>query len=370
MLRVRISAGGINFNNGEVMIMKKFLAAFLSVMIVMCASVTAFGATKSDVNKVVNTSVAYAFDGKYSQGGYTTANAKNFYILAKSGADVSAYKEAFFASAKDAAAAGTLTDVGTLGEIITIADKLGMNPENIDGVNYVEMLKNADPANCGVSPYNYLFAAEAASAHGLADTADAFCDKMIGYYTIGTGTDFWGGYGTSADDLAMFLITLKYGSNDYSQYTNDAFALLENTYSADGYVNYTPSADSTALALAAYSAYGNKTKADDVYKLLIDKFYDGTTGGFKADYDPYYATADAVFALAYYLPIADSDPAPQQPQETTTKAETTTAQATQAKKDTGKKSPATGSTGIAAASFTAAGAAIVLALSAKKKHEA
>lgn len=66
----------------------------------MCASVTAFGATKSDVNKVVNTSVAYAFDGKYSQGGYTIANAKNFYILTKSGADVSAYKEAFFASAK------------------------------------------------------------------------------------------------------------------------------------------------------------------------------------------------------------------------------------------------------------------------------
>lgn len=95
----------------------------------------------------------------------------------------------------------------------------------------------------------------------------------------------------------MFLITLKYGSGDYSQYTNDAFALLENTYSADGYVNYTPSADSTALALAAYSAYGNKTKADDVYKLLIDKFYDGTTGGFKADYDPYYATADAVLHL-------------------------------------------------------------------------
>ena len=125
--------------------MKKFLAALLSVMIVMCASVTAFGATKSDVNKVVNTSVAYAFDGKYSQGGYTIANAKNFYILAKSGADVSAYKDAFFASAKDAAAAGTLTDVGTLGEIITIADKLGMNPENIDGVNYVEMLKMRIP---------------------------------------------------------------------------------------------------------------------------------------------------------------------------------------------------------------------------------
>ena len=340
--------------------MKKFLAALLSVMIVMCASVTAFGATKSDVNKVVNTSVAYAFDGKYSQGGYTIANAKNFYILAKSGADVSAYKDAFFASAKDAAAAGTLTDVGTLGEIITIADKLGMNPENIDGVNYVEMLKNADPANYGASPYNYLFAAEAASAHGLTDAADAFCGKMIGFYTIGTGTDFWGGYGTSADDLAMFLITLKYGSGDYSQYT----------YSADGYVNYTPSADSTALALAAYSAYGNKTKADSVYDLLINKFYDSETGGFKADYDPYYATADAVFALAYYLPIADADPEPQQPQETTTKAETTTTQATQAKKDTGKKSPATGSTGIAAASLTAAGAAAFVILFARKKHEA
>ena len=76
------------------------------------------------------------------------------------------------------------------------------------------------------------------------------------------------------------------------------------------------------------------------------------------------------FALAYYLPIADADPAPQQPQETTTKAETTTTQATQAKKDTGKKSPATGSTGIAAASLTAAGAAAFVILFARKKHEA
>lgn len=349
--------------------MKKFLAAFLSVMIVMCASVTAFGATKSDVNKIVKTSVAY-FDGKYGQEGYTVEkNSKNFYIFAKSGEDVSAYKEAFFASAKAAATAGTLTNVGTIGEIITIADNLGMNPENIDGVNYVEMLKNADADSIDYSPYNYLYAAEAASAHSLTDTANAFCDKMISYYTIGSGTDFWGGYGTSTDDLATFLITLKYGSGDYSQYTEDAFALLEATYSADGYVNYTANADSTALALAAYSFYGNKTKADDVYNLLADKFYDATTGGFKADYDTHYATADAVFALAYYLPIADEDSSKKPSEETTAeKAETTTNSAV--KKDTGKTSPATGSTGIAAASFTAVGAAAVLALCAKKKHEA
>lgn len=83
MLRVRISAGGINFNNGEVMIMKKFLAALLSVMIVMCASVTAFGATKSDVNKVVNTSVAYALTANTAKAATQLQTQRIFTFLQK-----------------------------------------------------------------------------------------------------------------------------------------------------------------------------------------------------------------------------------------------------------------------------------------------
>ena len=54
---------------------------------------------------------------------------------------------------------------------------------------------------------------------------------------------------------------------------------------------------------------GSTQKAHDACRLLLSNFYDEETGGFAADYDEYYATADAVFALSLYLPLAEDDPA-------------------------------------------------------------
>ena len=47
--------------------MKKITAALLCVMLVICTSVTAFGATKNDVKEKIDTAVAFAFDGNYSK---------------------------------------------------------------------------------------------------------------------------------------------------------------------------------------------------------------------------------------------------------------------------------------------------------------
>ena len=324
--------------------MKKITAALLCVMLVISTSVTAFGATKNDVKEKIDTAVAFAFDGNYSKNGYDVSASKNLYILAQSGADISAFATDYFKSVSDAAAAGTLTDAGVIGMAVTIAD-----PENINGTDLTNMLNNADPGAVS-TPYNYFYAIEAAVNHGMKDTAAAFSNALAKYYIPGTGTDFWNGYGTSPDDLAMFILAMK-TAGAYTEYTKDAFEILETFATPDGYSNYGANADSTALALAAYAAAGNTEQADDIYDILIKNYYDPETGGFLADYDEYYATADAVFALRFYLPLAD-DAAPQE--STTGNHETTTeSSSAQQNKDTGAKSP---NTGISV--FPAAGAAV------------
>lgn len=318
--------------------MKKITAALLCVMLVISTSVTAFGATKNDVKEKIDTAVAFAFDGNYSKNGYDVSASKNLYILAQSGADISAFATDYFKSVSDAAAAGTLTDAGVIGMAVTIADLAGADPENINGTDLTNMLKNADPGAVS-TPYNYFYAIEAAVNHGMKDTAAAFSNALAKYYVPGTGTDFWNGYGTSPDDLAMFILAME-TAGAYTEYTKDAFEILETFATPDGYSNYGANADSTALALAACAAAGNTEKADEIYDILIKNYYDPETGGFLADYDEYYATADAVFALRFYLPLAD-DAAPQE--STTGNHETTTeSSSAQQNKDTGTKSPNTG----------------------------
>lgn len=334
--------------------MKRITAALLCVMLVICTSVTAFGATKNDVKEKTQTAVAFAFDGNYSTQGYDVSSSKNFYILVSTGADVSSYEDAYFASVETAAKSGTLTDVGTIGLAISIADMLGRDARNISGVDLVEILQNTPVENNGGTPYSYTYAIEAAHNHALDETETALSEKLLTYYTMGEGTDFWGGYGTSPDDLGMFIIALSYDSAAYSEQINDALSILETYYTEDGYSNYGANADSTAFALAAYSALGNKEKADSVYDLLINKFYSAETGGFIADYDEYYATADALFAFKYYLPLADD--AAEETESTTADKNTTQAgeNTTVKNSDNSKTSPATGAAGATAAAVCAA----------------
>jgi LPXTG-motif cell wall-anchored protein len=346
--------------------MKKVLATLLAVMLVISTSITAFGADFEDVMDRIDSGVKYAFDGNYSKDGYDVSTSKNFNILVKSLADTEKYENAYKQSVKKALDEGTLTGSNLALAVENLA-YIGEDIEDFEGYNLVKLFTSTDVTAFSDNAYSYTYAIETASLLGEDDYAKKLCDQYLTYYTMGTGTDFWYGYGTSPDDLSMFVIGLSYYADDYKDYIDDALKLLETYYTEDGYSNYGANADSTALALAAYSAVGDKDKADSVYELL-EKFYDESTGGYKSDYDSYYATADAVYGLEYYLYVADFDfpyedstekeTTTQKTTEKTTKADTTKEVTTTAsKKNTSKTSPNTGNT-----TAFAVGGAVLLAV--------
>lgn len=332
--------------------MKKISAMLLAVILVMSVSMTVFGATKGDTDKKVSTSLAY-ISAEWENNPTVNENLKDFYIFTCTNADMSKYKNGFAESVKTAVSDNTLTADSTVLAVGALAN-LGYDVTNFNGTNLVDLLKSFG-ADGFSTPFSLVYGITLADKLGENELKNVYAEKLAGCYEIGKGTDFWGGWGTSADDLGTLIIGLSYAKTDYEEIISDAVSLLETYYTADGYTNYGANADSTALALGAYSALGDKEKADSVYDMLIDKFYDKETGGFKAEYDPYYATSDAVYGISFYRMIADEDKNTP-PTEPTAKPETTAAKAAQqtADKNTSKKSPATG------ASITAAGLAFVL----------
>ncbi len=332
--------------------MKKISAMLLAMILVMSVSMTVFGATKSDTDKKVSTSLAY-ISAEWENDPTVDENLKDFYIFTCTNADMSKYKNSFAESVKTAVSDNTLTADSAVLAVGALAN-LGYNVTDFNGTNLVDLLKTFG-ADGFSTPFSLVYGITLADKLGENELKNVYAEKLAGCYEIGKGTDFWGGWGTSADDLGTLIIGLSYVKTDYEEIISDAVSLLETYYTADGYTNYGANADSTALALGAYSALGDKEKADSVYDMLIDKFYDKETGGFKAEYDPYYATSDAVYGISFYRMIADEDKNTP-PTEPTAKPETTAAKAAQqtADKNTSKKSPATG------ASITAAGLAFVL----------
>ncbi len=355
--------------------MKKVLATLLSVILVLSASVTVFGATQKDV-KEKTASAASFVDESYKADGYSvTSNLKVFYILVKSGYDVSAYEDDFLASVKSTLDSNGFTSVDNLGPVINILIDLGLDPTNFEGYNLANILTGIPASNC-YNAYNLVYAIEAAKALGLNDYANDLAAALLDYYEAGVGTHFWRAYGsdydtTSADDLAMFIIGLSYVDNEnYDVYLSDAFSLLQTYYTEQGYSNYGANADSTALALGAFSVAGNKEKADSVYKLLMDNFYNSENGAYKVPdgYDEGYAASDALYGLALYAPLADEDPVP--PINNDDKKDNKNNGNTKAeeKKNTSKKSPATSNSASLAGGLTALSLSALAIIALKKKE--
>lgn len=325
--------------------MKRFFTAFLSFVLALSCCFAAYAAPKSEVGAALESSVEFAFDGNYSKNGYNADTSKYLYILALSGADVSAFLQDYFSDVFARLDSGGLTDPGTIGMAAEIARIAGRKDEH---ARLLAPLENTSAAVS--SPYNYYYAAAAAKNAGLDDAARAYAEAMAQYYVPGEGTDFWNGYGTSPDDLAMFILT-ELAAGERAELVSDAFALLEAYRTDGGYSNYGANADSTALALAAYSAAGSTQKAHDACRLLLSNFYDEETGGFAADYDEYYATADAVFALSLYLPLAEDEPQEETSAEKPGKEE---ASPSADGSSGGEKSPKTGAPLVWAAAAAAA----------------
>lgn len=260
--------------------------------------------------------------------------------------------------------------------VICVYDAIGEDYTNVAGYDLSKLMQNCGTtAVYGSNYYLYRLVTEACS---IVEAPESFVQSVVNnltaMYKMGEGPDFWGGYGASADDLGAFLTALAPYAEDYQTYIDDAVELLEKYVSDDGYTSWgTANADSTAMALMAYSALNDKDKADKAYDLLC-KFESDTTGVFTYGGEVNaYATKDALTALNYYTDhlIGRYVFDPDEPEtETTTKKNSTTATTAAAASDsksttknsTSAKSPATGNnTGLPAAlAITAAGACLLL----------
>lgn len=282
--------------------MKKFLAALLSFMLVMSASITAFGATTNDVDKTLEKSLNFVFGNKEV---FDVSESKDYYLYLIAGGYDETLEEAYFNSVKNALDKGEKFDIGTLGIIISNLVLSLEDPTDFNGYNLLDMFEKAEISEQD-NMYTYMYATDIAFLFDYEEKGKQLCSKIASKYTMGAGTDFWNGYGTSPDDLSVFIITLSAYYDEYEDYIKDAIALLKGYNTDAGYDNYGANANSTALALAAYSSVDEKEAADDAYNKLM-LFYSNETGGFTSNFDDILATKDAIFGLSYYWLIADFD---------------------------------------------------------------
>ena len=191
--------------------------------------------------------------------------------------------------------------------VICVYDALGEDYTDVAGYDLSKLMQNSGTAVYGTNYYLYRLVTEACA---IVDAPQSFVQSVIknltDLYKIGEGPDFWGGYGASADDLGAFLTALAPYADDYKTYIDDAVKLLEKNVSDAGYTSWgSANADSTAMALMAYSALDDQEKADKAYDLLC-KFESKKTGVFTYDGEEnLLATKDALTALGFkYMGMA------------------------------------------------------------------
>lgn len=289
--------------------MKKFISSLLALMIVMSLTITAFAADKSDVQSKIDSSIKYAFDGKFAVNGYAAKDSKILLMHRKSGADVEKFKEDYLKSVKQWLDEGKdAGDVVTLAMIIDNLDAYSQDTKNFEGYNLHEKLTSFDPNNY-YNPFGLYYVTETAHRLGYDDFGKNLCNDLIKrYYKLGEGTNFWNGFGTSPDDLSAFVLAIAPYQDDYKEYITDALTIAETFGGENGY-GFTadaPNADSTAMVLAANAVAGNKEKADAVYNQLL-KYYDEKTGGFAGTASSYMATSNAVLAMEYYVDFLNKE---------------------------------------------------------------
>ena len=192
--------------------MKKISAMLLAMILVMSVSMTVFGATKSDTDKKVSTSLAY-ISAEWENDPTVNENLKDFYIFTCTNADMSKYKNGFAESVKTAVSDNTLTADSAVLAVGALAN-LGYDATNFNGTNLVDLLKTFG-ADSFSTPFSLVYGITLADKLGENELKNVYAEKLAGYYEIGKGTDFWGGWGTSADDLITLIIGLSYAKTDY-----------------------------------------------------------------------------------------------------------------------------------------------------------
>lgn len=346
--------------------MKKLLSVLLSAVMIFSAVVpfSALAETKTLGLKEVVTAQVEAKADMLGAMNYlkastpqTVANSYEVHKFAQAGGDVSEYLTALESNlkanngkimarqAKETEDSENLVYYAVAIDVLTI---LGKDVTNFGGYNIKQAFETFAQTNKNVSrPYFYRCIVEACKTIGNDEVAKALIAQMSNGYKVGLGFDNWG---YSCDNTSVYAATVSPYKDYYQTNYNDALKLIakykkdKGYYSDDKYVP-TENANSTAMALMAYSAAGDFDKAYEAYQLLKNFESDKNNGVFiaynyteKKDTENQLATEDALRALSYFdnaceqkikdLSNSDSTKPTQPAPAPTTKPETAKPQST------------------------------------------
>ena len=368
--------------------MKKLLSVLLSAVMIFSAVVpfSALAETKTlGLKEVVTAQVEAKADmlgainflknekdyyGKFVTR-QTVENSYTVHAVAQAGGDVSEYLAALESNLKanngkimarqqgETADSENLVYYAVAIDILTI---LGKDVTNFGGYNIKQAFETFAQTNKTVSnPYFYRCIVEACKAIGSDKLARDLIDQMSKSYKVGSGLDNWG---YSCDNTSVYVATVAPYKAYYQTNYNDALKLIAGYKKNKGYcyqTTFEENANSTAMALMAYSAAGDFDKAYEAYQLLKNFESKNNNGVFMAtDWNTgilgenKLATEDALRALSYFYNACDqkikdlsnSDstkptqpaPAPTTKPETAKPQSTTPAKTKVQKISTGKKS--------------------------------
>ena len=358
--------------------MKKLLSVLLSAVMIFSAVVpfSALAETKTLGLKEVVTAQVEAKADMLGAMNYlkastpqTVANSYEVHKFAQAGGDVSEYLTALESNLKanngkimarqqgETADSENLVYYAVAIDILTI---LGKDVTNFGGYNIKQAFETFAQTNKNVSnPYFYRCIVEACKTIGSDKLARDLIDQMSKSYKVGSGLDNWG---YSCDNTSVYVATVAPYKAYYQTNYNDALKLIASYKKNKGYcyqTTFEENANSTAMALMAYSAAGDFDKAYEAYQLLKNFESDKNNGVFMAaDWktgamtENQLATADALRALSYFdnaceqkiKDLSNSDstkptqPAPTTKPETAKPQSTTPAKTKVQKISTGKKS--------------------------------
>ena len=173
--------------------------------------------------------------------------------------------------------------------VILALDSLGYSAKSFEGYNIVSAFENVKLVKDNENQYLFSSIFTVANKYGLKDYLKKAQNFLVNnYYEFGTGSTYY----TSTDSTSQFVIAIAPYAG-YQSFVDDALASIENFKKDGGYLyNFDNTygepkvnADSTALALAAYSAANNLDKAQKIYTELSAFECKDTKGA-------YYYTAD------------------------------------------------------------------------------
>lgn len=366
--------------------MKKLLSVLLSAVMIFSAVVpfSALAETKTlGLKEVVTAQVEAKADmlgainflknekdyyGKFVTR-QTVENSYTVHAVAQAGGDVSEYLTALESNLKanngkimarqqdETADSENLVYYAVAIDILTI---IGKDVTNFGGYNIKQAFETFAQTNKNVSnPYFYRCIVEACKAIGSDKLARDLIDQMSKSYKVGSGLDNWG---YSCDNTSVYVATVAPYKAYYQTNYNDALKLIAGYKKNKGYcyqTKFEENANSTAMALMAYSAAGDFDKAYEAYQLLKNFESDKNNGVFMAtDWNTgilgenKLATEDALRALSYFddacnqkiKDLSNSDstkptqPAPTTKPETAKPQSTTPAKTKVQKISAGKKS--------------------------------